>query len=67
MCEICRRYPCAPACPNYEPNIMYKCERCGRDICAGDTAYVVGNKYYYCDDCCCATEVEPNDDSLYDR
>lgn len=37
MCEICRKYPCHPRCPNYEyPKTKYYCSVCGDGIYFGD-------------------------------
>ena len=72
MCEECRHNPCIPACPNYEPPIVYECDGCGEAICAGDTVYVVNldREYHFCDCCIYKTEAEipepDNDDSIYE-
>ena len=36
MCEICRQYPVHPQCPNAEPILYGYCEKCGRQIYAGE-------------------------------
>lgn len=37
MCEICKRYPCHPRCPNYNPTrTKYYCSICGDGIYVGD-------------------------------
>lgn len=38
MCDVCRRTPCDPRCPNApDPIGIYTCDRCGEAICEGDT------------------------------
>lgn len=33
MCEVCRKSPCHPRCPNAgEPEARIKCEKCGHGI-----------------------------------
>lgn len=68
MCQECRQNPCAPACPNYEPLIAYKCNACGSNIYEGDLMFVVDDKHY-CEDCCYQTEAEvpePDEDLIYE-
>jgi late competence protein required for DNA uptake (superfamily II DNA/RNA helicase) len=49
MCDICRRTPCAPQCPNFEDEPLLYCDRCERAIYADDTYYEIGG--IYCENC----------------
>ena len=51
MCEVCRRIPCHPQCPNApEPAEVYECEVCGDPICEGEYVYRLGD-LTYCAEC----------------
>lgn len=51
MCEICRRTPCHPSCPNApEPSIFDHCVECGYEIYDGDEYYEIDGKKY-CEAC----------------
>lgn len=40
MCEICRKIPCDPRCPNAEqPKPVCQCDVCGGDLYVGDEYY----------------------------
>lgn len=48
-------------------NVVYKCECCGCDLCIGDEAYRIDNKWY-CLDCCGFYEIEePERDWDFER
>ena len=38
MCSICRRTPCHPRCPNYDPkdDAVFLCQECGEYILEGE-------------------------------
>lgn len=51
MCEICRRSPCHPRCPN-APGVIHVfiCSGCGEDIYDGEDVYqILGEQY--CERC----------------
>lgn len=51
MCEICRRIPCDPRCPNaLEPKAVATCVECGYEIYSGDK-YFEGADGCICEDC----------------
>ena len=53
MCEICRKNPCHPRCPNApDPIPVFICSECGQDIYEGvDYWDVLGEQYCeYCID-----------------
>ena len=51
MCEICRKTPCHPRCPNApEPKPVERCCLCGEGICEGDE-YLNTKDGCECKDC----------------
>ena len=32
ICDICRRSPCHPNCPNHKCNKVGSCDKCGNDL-----------------------------------
>lgn len=51
MCEVCRRNPCHPRCPNApEPPFFAECDSCGCDIYDGDEYYKIDG-HNYCEAC----------------
>lgn len=63
MCEVCGKFPCDVRCPNYvEPRHLERCAECYCELYAGDSAYLIGNKYY-CEDCVRKIELEEEEDS----
>lgn len=51
MCEMCRQYPCHPQCPNAEPILYGYCEKCGKQIYAGERICELDVGVAYCEDC----------------
>lgn len=47
MCELCRRIPCHPRCPNADPpKRVFICSGCGEDICEGEFYYdILGEQF----------------------
>jgi hypothetical protein len=53
MCEICRRNPCAPTCPNAEPDLY--CAQCDEKIRKGSayfSAIDYGHRRPFCSEDC---------------
>lgn len=52
MCDICRRNPCHPRCPNYIlPKVSHYCSDCGEGIYEGEEYIVNENGEYRHYDC----------------
>lgn len=50
MCEICRRIPCLPGCPNAPIRTVFICSGCGDDIFEGDDYWdIMGEQF--CEKC----------------
>ena len=51
MCEICRRDPCDPRCPNApEPPVVFVCSGCSGKIREGDDYWdILGEQF--CESC----------------
>ena len=41
MCNVCRQTPCCPACPNFEDEPLYYCDKCECGIFADEVFYEV--------------------------
>lgn len=53
MCEICRRDPCDPRCPNADDTANFHCASCGEDIYVGDDDAVRDSEgNVFCNDEC---------------
>ena len=50
MCELCKRSPCPPGCPNDAESTSTHCRECGIQIFPGDGCYIVNGKRY-CEEC----------------
>lgn len=52
MCDECRKTPCDPRCPNYEPQTVITCAECGYELTDGDEAYLLDGEILceYCKD-----------------
>lgn len=51
MCDICRRHPCHPSCPNApEPEKVFTCSGCGESIAVGDK-YIEVDGDVLCEPC----------------
>ncbi len=49
MCEMCRRSPCHPRCPNADPpKVIGQCVQCGQDLTADYTYYSDADGNLYC-------------------
>ncbi len=59
MCDICGSYPCLPGCPNNEPPEIYRCDRCGESIVAGDKFIEEPDGDIVCE--CCLDNMTMND------
>lgn len=52
MCDVCRRSPCDPRCPNApDPPTVYTCKHCGEPIVPGEEYLELYGDYYHLDDC----------------
>lgn len=62
MCEICRRSPCHPRCPNApDPIPVYLCAGFGHDIYEGELYWdVLGEQF--CENCIDDARTEAEDD-----
>lgn len=50
MCELCRQYPCHPACPNADPpRPLCTCKECKEGIYDGDRVVEIDGDYYHVD------------------
>ena len=51
MCEICRKNPCHPRCPNApDQQEVYVCSGCGKPILEGEDYWdIMGEQW--CEDC----------------
>ena len=48
MCDICKRTPCYPRCPNApEPPTAYTCKYCGEPIVEGDLCYEIDGDHWH--------------------
>ena len=77
MCDLCGHFPCISRCPNYEPEAVYTCDRCGVGIYDGETFYQINDisdvkTLIICEDCISDTkqyaeheEYEPDGCDLY--
>ena len=45
MCDVCRRNPCAPTCPNAEPDLY--CAWCAERIRKGRTYLTANDEFYH--------------------
>lgn len=51
MCAECLQTPCHPRCPNApDPEPVFVCDGCGRDICVGEHVWRVAQEVY-CEQC----------------
>ena len=69
MCRECRHNPCVPACPNYNPPVIYECDGCGEAIYARDNVFITREHKHYCHYCCYQTTAqppEPDEDLIYE-
>lgn len=52
MCDVCRRSPCDPRCPNApDPPTVYTCKYCGEPIVPGEEYLELDGDYYHLEDC----------------
>lgn len=52
MCDVCRRSPCDPRCPNApDPPTVYTCKWCGEPIVPGEEYLEFDGDYYHLEDC----------------
>lgn len=64
MCEICRQNPCCPACPNFEDEPLFYCNKCDSAIYADETYYEICGEIF-CEDCVSSGKRTAGRDTTY--
>lgn len=64
MCEICRQNPCCPACPNFEDEPLYYCNKCDCEIYADEPYYEICGEIF-CEDCVSSGKRTAGRDTTY--